>query len=61
MKNQFMNKSNQHGRISVIIQTMKEAEQSELSISQYFKQNVTPFGRTLFYIIYTREQLNNVE
>ena len=37
-----MNKSNQHDRVSAIIQIMKKVEGSKLSISQYFKQNATP-------------------
>ncbi len=32
------------------MQIMKEVERSPLSISQYFQQNATPFGRTQYYM-----------
>lgn len=44
-----MNKSNQQERIVAILQTLQDVERSPLSVSQYFQETATPFGRTQYY------------
>jgi hypothetical protein len=45
-----MSKSNQHERVAAIVQTIKDVERSPLSVRQYFKAKVTPFGRAQYYL-----------
>lgn len=45
-----MNKSKQDERVAAIVQTIQDVEQSPLSVTQYFKENGTPFGRVQYYL-----------
>lgn len=40
---------NKHTRASMILQAMKEIEESPLLINQYFKAGKPPFGRAQYY------------
>ena len=41
---------NKHTRASMILQAMKEIEESPLSVNQYFKAEKPPFGRAQYYL-----------
>jgi transposase len=45
-----MSKSKQDDRVSAIMQVMKAVEQSPLSVSQYFQEHKSLFGRAQYYL-----------
>jgi transposase len=45
-----MSKRNQHERVTAIVQTIQDVERSPLSVRQYFRERVTPFGRAQYYV-----------